>query len=166
LMAGWTGLEPTQRLSGKITRDAGLPTNLREVLRNSSPFRSALYRRVPANSALSRPADGPENCDYNNAMKVVALRYAKQSLSAVVNRAQKERILITRHGRPAVLVIGVEGEELGDLLQTGDPKFWKMIDDRRREPTMSIEELEARLLETKPGRPRKARKRAGRTKTR
>ena len=87
-------------------------------------------------------------------MKVVALRAAKESLSSFITRAQRERVLITRHGRPAALVIGVEGESLEDLLTAADPAFWQMIEARRREPTISLDELEKRLETTRPGRPR------------
>jgi len=97
-------------------------------------------------------------------MKVVALREAKESLSRCVTRAQRERVLITRHGRPAALVIGVEGESLEDLLTAADPRFWQMIEARRREPSISLETLEKRLEGTRPGRPRStaSRRRPGR----
>lgn len=99
-------------------------------------------------------------------MKVVALRDAKESLSQCIKRAQKERVLITRHGRPAALVIGVEGEELEDLLTAADPEFWRMIEARRREPTISLAELEARLEETRPGRPKVGSRRRGGSRNR
>jgi prevent-host-death family protein len=66
-------------------------------------------------------------------MKVVAVREAKASLSEYIDKAQDDRVLITRHGKPAALVIGVEGEDLEDLLTMGNPRFWEMIEDRRRE---------------------------------
>jgi len=65
-------------------------------------------------------------------MKVVAVREAKASLSEYIERAQEGRVLITKHGKPAALVIGVEGEDLEDLLTAGNPRFWEMIEDRRR----------------------------------
>ena len=70
-----------------------------------------------------------------------ALRDAKESLSRYVTRAQKERILITRHGRPAALMIGVQGHDVEDLILAADPEFWRMIEARRREPSLSLEEL-------------------------
>jgi antitoxin YefM len=90
-------------------------------------------------------------------MKVVALRAAKESLSEYVARAQKERILITRHGKPAALMIGVEGHDVEDLITAADPEFWRMIEARRREPAISLEELRAGLERTRPGRPRRKR---------
>ena len=78
-------------------------------------------------------------------MKVVALREAKQQLSGCVVRAQRERVLITKQGRPAALMIGVEGHDLEDVLLMQNPRFWKMIEARRAEPTLSIEDVRRAL---------------------
>lgn len=79
-------------------------------------------------------------------MKIVNLRDAKATLSSVVDEAQGERVLITRHGKPTALIIGVEGEDLEDLLTRADPSFWKMIEDRRasKRPRASLEDVESR----------------------
>jgi prevent-host-death family protein len=71
-------------------------------------------------------------------MKVVALREAKQQLSGCVVRAQRERVLITKQGRPAALMIGVEGHDLEDVLLMQNPRFWKMIEARRTESTLGL----------------------------
>ena len=65
-------------------------------------------------------------------MKVVALREAKATLSGCVEAAQHDRVLITKHGRPAALVIGVEGESLEDLFTVAGPRFWELIEARRK----------------------------------
>jgi prevent-host-death family protein len=79
-------------------------------------------------------------------MKVVALREAKASLSGYIESAQEDRVLITKHGKPAALVIGVEGEDLEDLLTMGNPRFWEMVEARRASTkTLSIEEVRRRL---------------------
>jgi prevent-host-death family protein len=85
---------------------------------------------------------------------VVALREAKQQLSGCVVSAQRERVLITKQGRPAALMIGVEGHDLEDVLLMQNPKFWKMIQARRDQPTVSLEEARKLL-----GRPARARRR-------
>jgi len=78
-------------------------------------------------------------------MKVVALREAKQQLSGCVVRAQRERVLITKQGRPAALMIGVEGHDLEDVLLMQNPRFWKLIEARRVEPTLSLEDVRRAL---------------------
>jgi len=79
-------------------------------------------------------------------VKVVPLRDAKQGLSATVDDAQKERVLITRYGRPAAVVIGVEGRSMEDVLLMQSPAFWRLIEERRREPaTLTLDEVRSRF---------------------
>jgi prevent-host-death family protein len=79
-------------------------------------------------------------------MKVVALGQAKNELSAYVDLAQHDRVLVTRHGKPAAIIIGVEGEEFEDLMMRSDPKFWQMIESRRKaSKTISSDEMRRRL---------------------
>ncbi|MBN1612340.1 MAG: type II toxin-antitoxin system Phd/YefM family antitoxin [Polyangiaceae bacterium] len=91
-------------------------------------------------------------------MKVVALGTAKNGLSSYVDAAQNDRVLITRHGRPAALLIGVEGDEFEDLMTSSDPDFWRMIEGRRRSSkTVTAQEMRRRLqVESKP-KPRRRR---------
>ena len=88
-------------------------------------------------------------------MRVIALREAKQQLSGCVVRAQRERVLITKHGRPAALMIGVEGHDLEDVLLMQNPRFWKMIEGRRREPTLGLDEVRRQLGVSPPRRRRR-----------
>lgn len=78
-------------------------------------------------------------------MKILGLREAKQSLSGCIETAQKDRVLITRHGKPAAVVIGVAGQEMDDVILQMDPRFWEMIEERRKNSsTVSIAEVRAR----------------------
>jgi prevent-host-death family protein len=99
-------------------------------------------------------------------MKVVPLAEAKNDLSRFVDAAQGTRVLVTRHGRPAALIIGVEGEAIEDLLTASDPDFWRMIEARRREPTVSAaavrRELGLERTRARPARGAGARRKAGR----
>ena len=88
-------------------------------------------------------------------MKVVALREAKQQLSGYVVRAQRERVLITKQGRPAALMIGVEGHDLEDVLLMQNPRFWRMIEARRTEPTLGVDEVRRQLGVSLPRRRRR-----------
>ena len=97
-------------------------------------------------------------------MKIVAVREAKASLSEYIDKSQRDRVLITRHGKPAALVIGVEGEDLEDLLTMGNPRFWEMIEERRlKNGSSTLAEVQARYGVPRPSRqrrkPAKARRR-------
>lgn len=65
-------------------------------------------------------------------MKLIGLKEAKARLSEFVEEAQRDRILITRRGRPAALVIGVEGQDIEQIVLRSDSQFWKMIEERRQ----------------------------------
>lgn len=73
-------------------------------------------------------------------MKSVELRQAR--LETCVAEAQDERVVLTRNGKPVALLIGLDEEqqELGS-----SSKFWSLITERRRQPTVSRAELEQRL---------------------
>jgi antitoxin (DNA-binding transcriptional repressor) of toxin-antitoxin stability system len=61
-----------------------------------------------------------------------------------VRQAQREAVVLTERGCPAVVLVGVR--ELNDEpIQLGlDDKFWKMIVARRKQPTISHEEMKHR----------------------
>jgi len=91
-------------------------------------------------------------------MKVVPLGQAKNELSAYVEEAQHDRVLVTRHGKPAALIIGVAGEDFEDLMTRSDPEFWQMIEGRRAtSKTVSAGEMRRRLGLAKRRRPKRKR---------
>jgi prevent-host-death family protein len=97
-------------------------------------------------------------------MKLVGLREAKQGLNALVAHAQKERVLLTRHGRPAALLIGVDGQDLETIMLAADPRFWQWVEARRREPaSITLAEVEERYAAGGSG---GSGRRRGRRKTR
>jgi hypothetical protein len=62
---------------------------------------------------------------------------------------------VVAQGRPAALMIGVEGHDLEDVLLMQNPRFWKMIEARRAEPTVSLDEVRRQLGMPRPRRPRR-----------
>lgn len=78
-------------------------------------------------------------------MNIIALRDAKSRLSAVGRETQRGRsALVTRRGRPFLVIVGVEGEELIDVLIRWDPGFWSDLERRRarsRRSSTSLDEL-------------------------
>jgi len=66
-------------------------------------------------------------------MKKVALSEMKDDLSRFLRMAEKEEILITRHGKPAGVLIGFESEdEWFDYRLENDPRFLKRIESARK----------------------------------
>lgn len=65
---------------------------------------------------------------------------------------------MTRHGIPAALMIGVEGSDWETLALQTNPSFWRMIEKRRMEPTVSLEAMR-KLTKVASGRSRRSRTR-------
>ncbi len=80
-------------------------------------------------------------------MKLIGVREAKDSLAEIIERAQREDVLITKHGKPAALLVGVEGEDLERLVLKSDKAFWAELERQRRGPDRSVplEEVEERI---------------------
>ncbi len=65
-------------------------------------------------------------------MKKVPLSEVKDDLSRYLRIAEKEQVIITRHGKPAGLLIGFESEEEWfDYLLENDPRFIQRIESAR-----------------------------------
>lgn len=79
-------------------------------------------------------------------MKFITVREAKATLSGTIAESQEQRVVITRHGKPACILIGCEGYKIEDVLIAADPSFWKMLEERRRKgSTLSLASVRERF---------------------
>ena len=68
-----------------------------------------------------------------SAMKQVPLSELKDDLSRFLREAEKHEIVITRHGKPAGLLIGFQSEDdWFDYRLENDPRFLRRIERARR----------------------------------
>jgi prevent-host-death family protein len=66
-------------------------------------------------------------------MKKVALSTVKDDLSRYLRLAEKEQIVITRHGKPAGILIGFESEDAWfDYKLENDPRFLQRVASARQ----------------------------------
>jgi prevent-host-death family protein len=66
-------------------------------------------------------------------MKQVALSEVKDDLSKYLRLAEKEEVIITRHGKPAGILIGFESEdEWFDYRLEHDPTFLQRVEKARQ----------------------------------
>lgn len=78
-------------------------------------------------------------------MKTVSVRDLQKHVKESMDAAQADKVVITRKGQPAAILIGVEGEDWETVvLQTSAP-FWKLIEKRRREKTVPLREVKGAL---------------------
>jgi antitoxin (DNA-binding transcriptional repressor) of toxin-antitoxin stability system len=54
-------------------------------------------------------------------------------------------VVVTRKGKPVALVLGVEGMDEEQIQLGSSGKFWKLIEERRRQKTISRKDLEKTL---------------------
>ena len=80
-------------------------------------------------------------------MKTVGIQEA--NLRDCLNDARREGVVITRRGKPVVLLVGVEGLDLEQIELGHSDKFWRLVRKWRRQKTISRAELEKRLANTK-----------------
>lgn len=80
-------------------------------------------------------------------MKTVSVRDLQKKVKKCVEESQKDRVVITKHGKPAAVLVGVEGQDWEDVVLQTDPSFWKSIRSRRKQETVSLEELKKELRE-------------------
>lgn len=82
-------------------------------------------------------------------MKTISVRSLQKRIRDCVRIAQKDRVVVTRHGTPAALIIGVEGSDWETLAFQTNPSFWRMIEKRRTEATVSLRAMRTLTHEKK-----------------
>jgi prevent-host-death family protein len=89
-------------------------------------------------------------------MKKVALSEVKDDLSRFLHVAEKEDIVITRHGQPAAVIIGFASEDdWFDYQLENDPRFLARIESARQ----SLRQGRGVRLEDLDAKPRRASRR-------
>ncbi|MGH7774127.1 MAG: type II toxin-antitoxin system Phd/YefM family antitoxin [Candidatus Binatia bacterium] len=82
-------------------------------------------------------------------MKIVTVQDLQKKADECVSKAQKDRVVITRHGKPAAVLVGVKDKDWESVVLQTDPKFWKLIHTRRKQPTRSLAQVKARFRRPK-----------------
>lgn len=82
-------------------------------------------------------------------MKTVNARELQKRIKECVDMSQQDQVVITRRGKPAAILVGVEGKGWDDVVLQTSSRFWKLIEERRRESTLSMKELRTRLKKRK-----------------
>ena len=81
-------------------------------------------------------------------MKTISVQELQKHIKEVVDSAQHDRVVVTRHGEPAAVLLGVEGKDWETVVLETSPAFWDLIEARRKEPTLSADEVERRIAKS------------------
>lgn len=91
------------------------------------------------------PAETTAQNDRGNRLKVVPMQDI--TLDDCVRQSRRQKVVLTRRGKPIALVVGIKGMDLEQVELSLDPEFWKLIEERRKQPTITHEELLKQLDE-------------------
>lgn len=80
-------------------------------------------------------------------MKTIPVRELQKRVKECVDAAQSDRVVITRRGKPAAILVGVEGADWETMVLETNVSFWKLIEKRRKQRTISLTELRKELKE-------------------
>jgi prevent-host-death family protein len=79
-------------------------------------------------------------------MSNVPEKELQQNLDSILTRAQTERIVISRRGKPCAVLVGIEDYDAEDIELASSEAFWEMVRLRRASGvSIPIAEVEARL---------------------
>jgi hypothetical protein len=78
-------------------------------------------------------------------MKTIKIENLADQVTDLVSTSPREKILLTRKGKPFALVTDVSNLDSEDLGYINNPNFWNMIANRRKEPLVSSDHVRAKL---------------------
>lgn len=74
-------------------------------------------------------------------MRTISVRDLQKHIRDCVDASQRARVVVTRHGVPVALISGVAGSDWETLALQTNPSFWRMIEQRRKERTVSLDKM-------------------------
>jgi prevent-host-death family protein len=83
-------------------------------------------------------------------MKEVALEQLSAETSKLLDCTEQQNVLITRDGKPFAVIMRVEHTDAEDFQLQTSADFWRMIEERRRSPSIPLEQLKAELFPNEP----------------
>lgn len=78
-------------------------------------------------------------------MTTISTRDLQRNIRRCLLRSQKDRVIVTQHGRPAAVIVGVQGMDWENVVLNTDPSFWRLIHTRRKQPTLSLEAFKEKI---------------------
>ena len=89
-------------------------------------------------------------------MKIAPLAEVKDRFSAYIEESRESPIIVTRNGRPVVMIIAIEDEDdLDALLLLHNPRFVQLLDEARQRwrvtGGMSLAEMRRLMDRPEPG---------------
>jgi prevent-host-death family protein len=84
-------------------------------------------------------------------MKTISVRELQRGIRKTVTMSQDDQVVVTRNGKPAAVMVGVEGQDWETVVLETSKPFWDMIRKRRGQPTITMKEMRRRLAARQKG---------------
>jgi len=78
-------------------------------------------------------------------MTTISTRDLQKNIRHCLQRSQKDRVVITQHGKPAAIIVGVQGMDWENIVLDTDTSFWNLMHNRRKQSTLSLEAFKAKI---------------------
>ena len=69
------------------------------------------------------------------------------NLEGCIDEIRHGNLIVTRGGEPVALVVDIAGMDEEQIELGASDRFWKLIEERRQQRTISRSELEQRLID-------------------
>jgi len=79
-------------------------------------------------------------------MKTISVRDLQKRIRESVKAAQKDRVVVTRNGKPTALLIGVAGQDWESVVLQTSRAFWRLIERRRKEKAIPLRTIRKRVM--------------------
>jgi antitoxin (DNA-binding transcriptional repressor) of toxin-antitoxin stability system len=79
-------------------------------------------------------------------MKTINIESLDTDVRSFISSAQNGRILVTQEGKPIALLVGLENKDREGWELENSPEFWRMIEERRREPALPWKDVKDSFL--------------------
>ena len=77
---------------------------------------------------------------------------ARTNFSRTLDAARKDVVVVTRNGKPVATIVGIDDDDVEDLLLERSERFWAMIARARRGKAVSLATVRRELRVPKRGR--------------
>ena len=78
-------------------------------------------------------------------LRFIGIDDFRETLRRRLNECQQADVVITRRGRPAAVLFGVEGMDWERFILRTDDSFWRMLQRRRRKKATPLSKARRRL---------------------
>lgn len=84
-------------------------------------------------------------------MKTISVRELQKDIRKTMILSQDDQVVVTRNGKPAAVLVGVEGQDWETVVLETSRPFWDMIRKRRGQRTITMKEMRRRLAARQKG---------------